>query len=218
MSQMHIFTNTSEVHFGPKSTANFRFFKCCSLSTGKATENILQKAAFSLKKSIYSCCTFSFFFCTLCLQPFIHIWGFIDLLTKLCEIPSTSEPQATGGHFLLQLRLACLASLPPPKSFSVSLFTPSGKLFLHFSHPLHMILLFPAAHTENVYIHNQSPGKHSFLTSHAHLRSCNVSHSSCYSIPLRNLIASYISPKLRVSEMPFTITMGGGLILVSHRY
>lgn len=97
------------------------------------------------------------------------------------------------------------------KSFWVSLFMPSGKLFLHFSHPLHMILLLlPAAHTECVYIHSQSPGKHSFLTSHARLHSCNVSHSSCYNIPLRNLIASYIFSKLRVSGMPFTITVLGG--------
>lgn len=160
---MHIFTNISEVHFGPRSTADFRCFKYCSLFIyWKSYWEYFTKYCIFIKKeylfqlylvffsSILSVCSHSSTF-----EVFIHMWDPVLLIA--------SEPQATGGQFLLQLRLACLASIPPPESFSVSLFVPSGKLFLHFSHPLRMILvLLPAAHTESIYIHKQSPGKQSF--------------------------------------------------------
>lgn len=148
-----------------------------------------------------------FFFHTLCLQPFIHIWGFLDLLTKLCEIlacwsigtPVIGSFCNLDSHvwraFHLQSLFWCHSSCPLASCFFVSLILSTWFYFI-------FLLL-----TQSTSIFTISPQANTSFWPVMHVCVCTT---------VFHLIASYISPKLRISGMPFSLTVLGERQLWSH--
>lgn len=140
-------------------------------------------------------------------SPFIHIWGFLDLLTKPCEILACWSHQNTriGSFcnwdspvwraFYLQSLSWCHSSCPLASCFFIFLILSTW--FYFFS-----LLL-----TQSTSIFTISPQANTHFWPVMHI---------CVHATVFHVITSYISPKLRISGMPFNLTVLGERQLWSH--